>query len=75
MVPLPWTRSSYATLYGRGDDGECVDFLNEGRLIQLQSTTANPIGSYLPNVVELNVVYAEPAARGDYLERKRDQGA
>ena len=45
--------------------GNALNFLTEGTLIQLHKYNGNPIGLQLPMFVELNVVYAEPAARGD----------
>jgi elongation factor P len=42
-----------------------LDFLVEGAVIQLQKFNGNPIGLQLPTHVELDVVYAEPGARGD----------
>jgi elongation factor P len=45
--------------------GDALDFLVEGALLQLHKYNGNPIGLQLPIFVELNVVYAEPGARGD----------
>ena len=45
--------------------GDALDFLIEGSLLQLNKYNGNPIGLQLPIFVELNVVYAEPGARGD----------
>ena len=45
--------------------GDAVDFLIDGLLLQLHKYNGNPIGLQLPMFVELNVAYAEPAARGD----------
>jgi elongation factor P len=45
--------------------GNALDLLVEGTLIQLHQYNGNPIGLQLPMFVELNVVFAEPAARGD----------
>lgn len=45
--------------------GNAMDFLIEGALLQLHKYNGNPIGLQLPMFVELKVVYAEPAARGD----------
>ena len=39
--------------------------LKEGVMVQLRKYNGNPIGVQLPMFVELDVVYAEPAARGD----------
>jgi elongation factor P len=59
-------QESYETLtLGEGMMGNALDFLIEGTLIQLHKYNGNPIGLQLPMFVELNVVYAEPAARGD----------
>ena len=45
--------------------GDSMDFLVEGGVIQLHKFNGNPIGLELPLQVELQVVYAEPGARGD----------
>ncbi len=45
--------------------GNTMDFLVEGAVIQLHKFNGNPIGLELPLQVELQVVYAEPGARGD----------
>ena len=45
--------------------GNALDYLTEGALVQLNKYNGNPIGLQLPIFVELKVVYAEPAARGD----------
>jgi elongation factor P len=59
-------QESYETLtLSEGMMGNALDFLTEGTLIQLHKYNGNPIGLQLPMFVELNVVYAEPAARGD----------
>jgi elongation factor P len=59
-------QESYETLtLSEGMMGNSLDFLTEGTLIQLHKYNGNPIGLQLPMFVELNVVYAEPAARGD----------
>ena len=59
-------QESYETLtLNEGMMGNALDFLIEGTLIQLHKYNGNPIGLQLPMFVELNVVYAEPAARGD----------
>jgi elongation factor P len=59
-------QESYETLtLGEGMMGNALDFLIEGTLIQLHKYNGNPIGLQLPMFVELTVVYAEPAARGD----------
>jgi elongation factor P len=59
-------QESYETLtLDEGMMGNALDFLTEGLIIQLHKYNGNPIGLQLPMFVELNVVYAEPAARGD----------
>ena len=60
-------QESYETL--RLDEemmGSALDYLTEGVMIQLHKYNGNPIGLQLPMFVELNVVEAEPAARGDF---------
>jgi elongation factor P len=60
-------QESFETLtLGEGMMGNALDFLIEGALIQLHKYNGNPIGLQLPMFVELNVVEAEPAARGDF---------
>lgn len=59
-------QESYETLtLNEGMMGNALDFLVEGALIQLHKYNGNPIALQLPMFVELNVVYAEPATRGD----------
>ena len=59
-------QESYETLtLSEGMVGDALDLLIEGTLIQLHKYNGNPIGLQLPMLVELDVVYAEPAARGD----------
>jgi elongation factor P len=59
-------QESYETLtLDEGKIGNALDFLIEGALIQLHKYNGSPIGLQLPMFVELNVVYAEPGARGD----------
>jgi elongation factor P len=59
-------QESYETLtLDKGMVGNALDFLVEGALLQLHKYNGNPIGLQLPMFVELNVVYAEPGARGD----------
>jgi elongation factor P len=59
-------QESYETLtLNEGMIGNALDFLVEGALLQLHKYNGNPIGLQLPMFVELKVVYAEPAARGD----------
>src|SRR5438270_9597528 len=60
-------QESYETLtLDDGMMGNALDFLIEGALIQLHKYNGNPIGLELPMFVELRVVEAEPAARGDF---------
>jgi elongation factor P len=60
-------QESFETLtLDEGMIGNALDFLIEGALIQLHKYNGNPIGLQLPMFVELNVVEAEPAARGDF---------
>ena len=59
-------QESYETLtLSDGMIVNALDFLIEGALLQLHKYNGNPIGLQLPMFVELKVVYAEPAARGD----------
>ena len=59
-------QESYETLtLDEGMVGNALDFLIEGALLQLHKYNGNPIGLQLPIFVELNVVEAEPAAKGD----------
>jgi elongation factor P len=59
-------QESYETLtLDKGMVGNALDFLIEGALLQLHRYNGNPIGLQLPMFVELNVVEAEPAAKGD----------
>ena|ERR1700739_756471 len=60
-------QETYETLtLDEGMVGDALHFLIEGALIQLHKYNGNPIGLQLPMFVELNVVYAEPATRGDF---------
>ena len=60
-------QESYETLTLNGEMvGNALDLLIEGALIQLHKYNGQPIGLQLPMFVELDVVYAEPAARGDF---------
>ena len=60
-------QESYETLtLSDGMIGNALNFLIEGALLQLHKYNGNPIGLQLPMFVELKVVYAEPAARGDF---------
>ncbi len=45
--------------------GNALDFLIEGTMLQLHKYNGNPIGLQLPMFVELDVVEAEPSAKGD----------
>ena len=45
--------------------GDALDYLLEGVLIQLHKFNGNPIGLQLPQQVELDIAYTEPAVRGD----------
>src|ERR1700728_3288583 len=77
LVPAPYLYSdgdgshfldqeSYETLtLTEGMLGNALEVLIEGALLQLHKYNGNPIGLQLPIFVELNVVYAEPGARGD----------
>jgi elongation factor P len=59
-------QETYETLtLSDGMIGNASDFLVEGGIIELHRYNGNPIGIELPVQVELEVVYAEPGARGD----------
>jgi elongation factor P len=59
-------QESYETLtLDAGMVGNALDFLVEGALLQLHKYNGNPIGLQLPIFVELDVVEAEPSAKGD----------
>jgi elongation factor P len=59
-------QETYETITLTGEMiANALDFLVEGGVIQLQKFNGNPIGLQLPTYVELDVVYAEPGARGD----------
>src|ERR1700761_4288784 len=59
-------QESYETLtLDEGMVGDALGFLTEGTLLQLRKYNGNPIGLQLPMFVELEVVEAEPAAKGD----------
>ena len=45
--------------------GDALDFLLEGTILQLHKFNGNPIGLQLPQQVELEIAYTEPAVRGD----------
>ncbi|MGD0913503.1 MAG: elongation factor P [Terracidiphilus sp.] len=45
--------------------GDALDYLVEGAIIQVDKFNGNPIGITLPQQVELEVKYTEPATRGD----------
>ncbi len=53
--------------------GDARDFLAEGLVIQVHKYNGNPIGLQMPTHVELVVTHTEPAARGDFVGRQRDQ--
>jgi elongation factor P len=60
-------QESYETLtLDEGMMGSALDYLVEGALLQLHKYNGNPIGLQLPMFVELNVVEADPATRGDF---------
>jgi|SRR5215469_13593605 len=44
--------------------GDALDFLVDGLMIQVDKFNGNPIGIQLPQIVELNVDYTEPAIKG-----------
>lgn len=59
-------QESYETLtLDEGMVGSALDFLIEGTMLQLHKYNGNPIGLQLPMFVELDVVEAEPSAKGD----------
>jgi elongation factor P len=45
--------------------GDASDFLLDGLMLQLNKYNGNPIGLQLPIFVELDIIYTEPAVRGD----------
>lgn len=45
--------------------GDGLDWLIEGALLQVRKYNGNPIGLVLPQFVELDVKYTEPAVKGD----------
>ena len=45
--------------------GGALEVLKEGTMLQVNKYNGNPIGLILPMFVELDVVYAEPSAKGD----------
>jgi elongation factor P len=45
--------------------GDALDWLIEGSLLQVRKYNGNPIGLVLPQFVELDVRYTEPAVKGD----------
>jgi elongation factor P len=60
-------QENYETLTpDEGMVGNALDFLIEGALLQLHKYNGNPIALQLPMFVELNVIEAEPAPRGDF---------
>jgi len=59
-------QETYETLtLDEGMVGNALDFLVEGAMLQLNKYNGNPIGLQLPIFVELKVIEAEPAAKGD----------
>jgi elongation factor P len=59
-------QESYETLtLDEGMMGNALDYLIEGAMLQLHKYNGNPIGLQLPIFVELKVIEAEPAAKGD----------
>jgi elongation factor P len=45
--------------------GDALDWLIEGTMLQIRKYNGNPIGLQLPQFVELDVKYTEPAVKGD----------
>jgi elongation factor P len=45
--------------------GDALDWLLEGSMLQVRKYNGNPIGLLLPQFVELDVKYTEPAVKGD----------
>jgi len=45
--------------------GDALNYLTDGVIVQLHKYNGNPIGLQLPQVVELDIEYTEPAVRGD----------
>lgn len=45
--------------------GDAADFLLDGLMLQLNKYNGSPIGLQLPVFVELDIIYTEPAVRGD----------
>jgi elongation factor P len=45
--------------------GDAADFLLDGLMLQLHKYNGDPIGLQLPIFVELDIIYTEPAVRGD----------
>src|SRR5277367_1412330 len=59
-------QESYETLtLDDGMVGDALGYLIEGTLLQLRKYNGNPIGLQLPMFVELEVIEAEPSAKGD----------
>ncbi len=59
-------QETYETLtLDEGMVGNALDYLIEGTMLQLHKYNGNPIGLQLPMFVELDVVEAEPSAKGD----------
>ena len=45
--------------------GNALDYLLEGAMLQLYMYNGNPIGLQMPQFVDLDVTYTEPAVKGD----------
>jgi elongation factor P len=45
--------------------GDALDWLLEGTMLQIRKYNGNPIGLQLPQFVDLEVTYTEPAVKGD----------
>jgi elongation factor P len=45
--------------------GDALDWLIEGAMLQVRKYNGNPIGLVLPQFVDLDVKYTEPAVKGD----------
>lgn len=50
---------------GKGVVGKQAEYLTEGTAVDVMNFTGNPINIQMPVKVELKVVYAEPATRGN----------
>jgi elongation factor P len=67
LVPASYLYSDNDGSYFLNENmiGNALDLLVEGTMLQLHKYNGNPIGLQLPMFVELTVIEAEPAARGD----------